>query len=261
MSNVDYRTLCDTVDITGNGSEFVGQYFAIRGDFSMGRMVYSSEKGKYLKVHPSIDHWVLCDKRECPKFQMWSGGGPNSMNPSDKEAIGSKMRWPNQNSWGSFDENNTEWLNVNITGSCEETISKQSLKKDLNQNLINNSHKIKDGIFLSTKNGILAEYLGNIFGFYRKQIINGHTVYSQMDSKSSLVSYILNVNNVWILEYNGSILLRNNKSSIEIPTTGWEAWRVGGWYIDNELKVEDINDTKGKVLDQNFLNTLINPIL
>ena len=69
------------------------------------------------------------------------------------------------------------------------------------------------------------------------------------------------MNNVWILEYNGSILLRNNKSSIEIPTTEWEAWRVGGWYIDNELKVEDINDKKGKVLDQNFLNTLINPIL
>ena len=76
-----------------------------------------------------------------------------------------------------------------------------------------------------------------------------------------IVVLILNVNNVWILEYNGSILLRNNKSSIEIPTTGWEAWRVGGWYIDNELKVEDINDRKGKVLDQNFLNTLINPIL
>ena len=67
----------------GEFYQFLGQYDAINGVYSEGRMIYKSNRGKYLRLKSGKNVWTLCDDIECNNAKIASGGGANSMNPAD----------------------------------------------------------------------------------------------------------------------------------------------------------------------------------
>jgi len=242
--DINYKTLCTSVNVSGNAQDFVGQYDAIRGVYSKGRMVYSSGKGKYLKVQPGVAGWVACDDKECSKrkHSVASGGGANSMNPAAIEAVSSRSRSPDRTSWRYYNRT-TEWVPSNITLTCRETISKKKL--------------LQNGIILSTS-GFAAEYHAPFFGLYRKDIINGSPHYVQLGSGSQKEHSIKKWSNIiWYVSDNDTPVLRNRNTSDDLPTSGWEYIKNGEWFFDPNLKVENINDN----LDDNDENDICSSVI
>jgi len=244
--DLNYKTLCTSVNISGDAQDFVGQYDAIRGVYSKGRMVYSSGKGKYLKVQPGVAGWVACDDKECSnkKYSVGSGGGANSMNPAAIGAVRSRSRSPDKTSWRYYNHK-TEWVPLNITLTCRETISKKKL--------------LQNGIILSTS-GFTAEYHAPFFGLYRKDIINGSPHYVQLGSGSGTQKEH-NIkkwsNTIWYVSDNDTPVLRNRNTSDDLPTLGWEYIKNGEWFFDSNLKVENINDN----LDDNDENDICSSVI
>ena len=218
----------------------------------MGRMVYSSEKGNYLKVHPKFTFWMACDDKECSNLSSFlvSGGGANGMNPAAKEAESSKSRWPDKKSWWKFgDLSNIGWVNLNITLTCRETISKKSLLKDfLKKSVPNKDGKERVGIILSTT-GVAAEYHGPLFGLYRRDVINGSPSYSQLGSGPHEIDKWTS-DNVWYVSHNKTLNLRNRNASADLPTSGWEFSKNDEWVFDPHIKVEHINENDGDEDDE-----------
>ena len=67
----------------GEFDQFLGQYDALDGVYSEGRMIYKSNRGKYLRLKSGKNVWTLCDDIEGINAKIASGGGANSMNPAD----------------------------------------------------------------------------------------------------------------------------------------------------------------------------------
>merc|ERR1719300_1745144 len=91
--------MCVILSDAGEFYQFLGQYDAINGVYSEGRMIYKSNRGKYLRIKSGITVWTLCDDIECNNIRISSGGGANSMNPADHRAAVNKKRNPTREAW------------------------------------------------------------------------------------------------------------------------------------------------------------------
>merc|ERR1712064_56628 len=121
VEKVDEIDICSSVHISGDdeanrlASEYLGQFDAIKGKYSAGRMVYKNEEsGKTLEVRPGVTNWFISDDK--PGL-IASGNGANSMNPADPVAARS-LRFPNRKSWGFGIGNNEYWTNLNLSFEC-----------------------------------------------------------------------------------------------------------------------------------------------
>jgi len=121
VEKVDEIDICSSVHISGDdeanrlASEYLGQFDAIKGKYSAGRMVYKNEEsGKTLEVRPGVTNWLIFDDKP---GVIASGNGANSMNPADPVAARS-LRFPNRKSWGFGIANNEYRTNLNLSFEC-----------------------------------------------------------------------------------------------------------------------------------------------
>jgi len=124
VEKVDKLTsdICSSVHISGDDEanrlapEFLGQFDAVRGKYSAGRMVYhNKESGKNLEVRSGLLNWIILGDK--PGF-ITSGNGANSMNPDDPVAVRSFHKYPNRKSWGYGIGANEYRTNLNLNIEC-----------------------------------------------------------------------------------------------------------------------------------------------
>jgi len=119
-SEVNSKDVCNSLRIGGDAGEFyqfLGQYDALDGFYSEGRMIYKSNRGKYLRLKSGKNVWTLCDDIECNNARIASGGGANSMNPANHRAAVNKKRNPTREAWGYV--SNGKWKNLkNLVIKC-----------------------------------------------------------------------------------------------------------------------------------------------